>query len=181
VSANVEEARQQIRAAFAEVAHPGEGTIGHCGRCHHEADVQIVEAVEGWPALSTSALHGLSLAFFSPEGFRFVLPALMLHVLTVWNSDDPAVDSTVWGLGPAVLWDRAATENEGPLPEGQSPAEATAVWYSKVRVLTTEQRGAVMSFLGALAALAESDEYLREDAQKALNWWKTWTPDEPAA
>jgi hypothetical protein len=178
VSVSVDTVRDRIWAAFAGTAHPGEGQVAHCSRCEDEMDVQIVEAVESWAALTPADLRGISLAFFSPEGFRFTLPALMLHVLSVWNSDDPAVDATVWGLGPAALWD---TEDEGNLPERNATPEASAAWYSKVRVLTADQRSAIVSFLGTLADLAQSDEYLRQDALKAQNWWMQYKPDEPAA
>lgn len=167
----VDIARDRIRAAFAEVAHPGPGRVEHCGRCSHEADVQQLEFTSSWEAIPEYVLQGMSLAFFSPEGFRFALPALMLHALRVWDSSDQAVDFAVWGLGPPDLWDSEVPESEREWWDRKASAESVAEWHAKIRILDADQRGAVASFLEALAEVADSDEILREDARKALAWW----------
>jgi uncharacterized protein DUF6714 len=158
-SGTVDTVRGEIREAFRGVVNPDKPARAHCPRCEDEADVQRLEFVQQWNEIPAETLFNMSLAFFSPAGFRFALPALMLHALDHPDSRGSEVDCVIWGLAPSSVWD-ASRSDEGA--------------RDKLRCLESldaAQRAAVVAFLGAMTNLGTADEYMREDAAKALAWW----------
>jgi hypothetical protein len=167
-TATLDVVQQSIRDAFRGVPNPTQERRAHCSRCSDEIDVQRLEFVARWDEIPPETLFNMSLASFSPEGFRFALPALMLHALDQPDSTGLEVNNVIWGLAPSAVWDPGKVED----PVDRRPCFAS---------LDGPQRAAVIAFLTAMANMSPADELTREDAAKALAWWVRTDDPSPAA
>jgi Family of unknown function (DUF6714) len=95
-----------------------------------------------------------ALSFLSPVGLRHFIPAYMGFALRRLDSGAAAVDSTIWSLAP-VFYDDPGIQD---------------FVISKLATLTEPQRAAVVAFLEAVCAGGE--EYVAEQAGRALGWWR---------
>ena len=137
--------REQIREAFQDVANPSQERRAHCSRCCQEIDVQQLEFVTRWDEIPQETLFNMSLSFFSPEGFRFALPALMVHALDQPDSGGCEVDNVIWSLAPPDVWDPGRSEDTGDRRRC-------------LAFLDDVQRAAVVTFLAAMVDLSAADE-----------------------
>ena len=78
----------------------------------------------------------------------------MRFTLRHLDSGAAAVDSTIWSLAPVFYEDAGIQE----------------FTVSKLSSLSDDQRAAVVAFLDAVRELG--DDYVTEQAGKALSWWR---------
>lgn len=151
----IEEARSRILTAFGKTSYPGDGHLLHELSTAAE-EVEEFRGLTNWKAIPAEVLtrNNGSLAFFSPEAFRFYLPAYMLHALDHFAEGEAEVDNTIYCLEP---------------PAG----DLLDYWRSRVEALDRAQREAVVAFLEAVSALDhESDRLLRGNAEAGLRYWR---------
>ena len=145
----------QIDEAFADAPRPPNDGLLH-ERCMDDNDIARLYPFGHWSELPDDAVESeyAALSFLSPDGFRHFIPAYMSFALRHIGSGAAAVDSTVWSLAPVFY------EDEGLRDFAES----------KLTSLTDAQCAAVTAFLEAVRELG--DDYLSEQAGKALAWWR---------
>jgi hypothetical protein len=151
----VHSALAEIDEAFGDAPRPPNDALLH-ERCMDDRDIVRLYPVEHWRELPDELVESeyAALSFLSPEGFRHFIPAYMGFTLRHLRSGAAAVDSTIWSLAPIFYEDPGIGE----------------FVVSKLSALTHEQRAAVIAFLEAVRELG--DNYLTEQAGKALAWWR---------
>jgi hypothetical protein len=151
----VHRALAQIEEAFADAPRPPNDALLH-ERCMDDNDIVELYRIEHWRDLPDERVETeyAALSFLSPDGFRHFIPAYMGFALRRLDSGAAAVDSTIWSLAPVFY------EDEGL-------KDFTA---SKLSTLTEKQRAALIAFLEAAAE--DGDDYVAEQAGKALAWWR---------
>ena len=129
--------REQIIAAFEDTPHPGDDNIS-VGTCDDEGTAAYFSG-KTWRGHTPEVLrwHDSSLRFFTPEAFRYFLPAYMLGTL-----EDPEEADVV----PGSIWSSLLVERHlydpqidcEPRQGSLSPPERQAV-AEFVRYLSDEQ------------------------------------------
>jgi hypothetical protein len=125
----LERLKSKIKQAFAEAEYPGDDQIlydrDHCLECQQvAADFQG----QSWPQMPFKILRFNRESFgsqFTPEGFRFYLPAYLLAAL----EDGDVLEYTLFSLLPL------------------DKPDSVARWREKVQGLSAEQRHIVREFL----------------------------------
>lgn len=150
---------QQIIAAFSERRYPGDGHLVYDTSGQHLECDQIARAFEGkhWNSLSPSFIfsHNSALSFFSPEAFRYYLPAFLLAAITDIDAADIAVDSTISNL---------------TVPDD---ANLLASFWENISGLTESEKKAIQAFLEFMRDVHGND-YPRWGPQEALRrYWAT--------
>ena len=145
---SVDDAIEQIRAAFAADERPDDAALLH-PRCRDDMDLEGLYEVGHWSEVPDELVVSeyAALAFLSAEGFRHFIPAYLIWVLRHPDAGDAVVDSTIWAF----------------LPDIYDPALAGFV-RSKWAALDVEQRAAITSFLRTMR-----DRH--PDAERALTAW----------
>ena len=151
----MEEALARIEAAFADAPRPSDEDLLH-ERCFDDNDIVRLYPVAHWRELPDELVESeyAALSFLSPDGFRHFIPAYMGFTLRHLTSGAAAVDSTIWSLAPVFYADAGLKD----------------FVVSKLASLTEDQRAAVIAFLDSIRELG--DEYLAEQAGKALGYWR---------
>lgn len=147
---------REIEAAFAQVEHPGDQSLLH-SQCmdDHDIDIEDFYGDIHWRDVPDDIIerNNASLRFFSPEAFRFYLPAFLTWVLRNFAATDSfTVDSTIYSLDPG-------DDDLGDFAK------------SKYSLLDHRQRTAVANLLNYLKANGQG--MVDEDAvKKALLLWQ---------
>jgi hypothetical protein len=97
----VEDVLAQIDAAFSDVPRPANHDLLH-PNCFDDNDIAALYDVSSLRDLTDAMVENeyAALAFFSPEGFRFFLPAYLTFSLRHPTSGAAAVQSTLMSLSP---------------------------------------------------------------------------------
>lgn len=150
--ANVDGIIAQIASAFADVPRPTNDELLH-PNCFDDNDIAALYEIEDWRDLSDSMVENEygALAFLSPEGFRFFIPAYMSFTLRHPESGAAAVQSTLMSLSPE--YDQMFTP-------------------SKFAMLDAAQSAAVIAFLEAMSTYEDVDEAL-------VYWYERSESDRP--
>jgi hypothetical protein len=127
--------RQRIEAAFADAQPPDERniTVCNCVECN-----EIAATFQGkhWNEIPLDLLryNSEAMCFFTPEAYRYYLPAYMMASLQDYIAADTITEFIVYGL--------------------IAPAEASRVqvYRQKMEGFTSLQRNAIESFLQFLKA-----------------------------
>ena len=151
---DLEAAAARVEAAFADVPRPGNPELLHPD-CADDMDIEHLYAVSSWRELGDREVIGgyAALAFLSPAGFRYFVPAYLLWVLRNPDSAEAVVDSTVWAFH-AEMYD----------------ASLRPFVRSKWELLDGPQRDAVAAFLEAMTPH-------QPDAATTLAAWRAWWSD----
>jgi hypothetical protein len=155
----VHRALAQIEEAFADAPRPPNDELLH-EQCMDDNDIVELYPIEHWRDLPDERVESeyAALSFLSPDGFRHFIPAYMGFALRRLDSGAAAVDSTIWSLAP-VFYDDPGLKD---------------FTVSKFSTLTDDQCAAVIAFLEAVRELG--DDYVAEQAGKALAWWRERNP-----
>jgi hypothetical protein len=150
----VRSALAQIEEAFADAPRPPNDALLH-EQCMDDNDIVDLYPIEHWRDMPDDLVETeyAALSFLSPDGFRHFIPAYMDFALRRLESGAAAVDSTIWSLAP-VFYDDPGLKD---------------FTVSKLSTLTEAQRAAVIAFLEAVGE--HGDDYVAEQAGKALAWW----------
>jgi hypothetical protein len=91
----------QINEAFASVPRPTNDDLLH-PNCFDDNDIATLYEVRDWRDLSDKMVENeyAALAFLSPAGFRFFIPAYMSFSLRNPSGGAAAVESTLMSLSP---------------------------------------------------------------------------------
>ena len=145
----------QIDAAFGDAPRPPDEELLH-EQCMDDNDIVRLYPVRHWREMPDELVETeyAALSFLSPDGFRHFIPAYMGFTLRRLDSGAAAVDSTIWSLAP-VFYEDAAMQD---------------FTVSKLASFSDSQREAVGGFLEAV--IDEGDDYVAEQAGKALSWWR---------
>jgi hypothetical protein len=151
----VHSALAQIDAAFGDARRPPDDQLLH-ERCMDDNDIVRLYPVPHWREMPDDLVETeyAALSFLSPDGFRHFIPAYMGFTLRRLDSGAAAVDSTIWSLAP-VFYEDAAIQD---------------FTVSKFATLSEPQREAIVAFLEAVIEIG--DDYVTEQAGKALSWWR---------
>jgi hypothetical protein len=151
----VRKALGQIELAFRDAPRPSNDDLRH-ERCMDDNDIVRLYPVAHWREMPDELVESeyAALSFLSPDGFRHFIPAYMGFTLRHLTSGAAAVDSTIWSLAPVFYADAGLKD----------------FVVSKLASLTEDQRAAVIAFLDSIRELG--DEYLAEQAGKALGYWR---------
>jgi hypothetical protein len=151
----VHSALAQIDAAFGDAPRPPDDQLLH-ERCMDDNDIVRLYPVPHWREMPDDLVETeyAALSFLSPDGFRHFIPAYMGFTLRRLDSGAAAVDSTIWSLAP-VFYEDAAIQD---------------FTVSKFATLSEPQREAIVAFLEAVIEIG--DDYVTEQAGKALSWWR---------
>ena len=94
----------EIKGAFTDVPHPGDDLMLH-PQCMDDNDVEEFYGGIHWHDVPGEIIerNNASLCFFSPEAYRFYLPAYLIWVLNNFaTSNSFTLDSTIYSLAPEV-------------------------------------------------------------------------------
>jgi len=127
--------RELIESAFADVPYPGDNSIALHQDCFECEELRVYLRGKTWRDLSFPKLHDFhaSLPHLTPEAFHYFLPGYMLAAITHWEEVDMIPYSIVQiGGYHDDAWNvkEEARENR--------------------KIFSTEQRGAIASWLGDL-------------------------------
>jgi hypothetical protein len=152
-----EELASQIEQAFANTPYPENGDVGY--------ELEDIEGLH-WKEVPTSLLraHRDELSSFTPEGFRFFLPALLIAVILHPDQVDTLTWNIIGKLAP-------------PEPESDIRAELfdflEITFRQRVSVLSPEEKAAVRAFVEAYDQLEPLDDggYYTWAWERAWDFW----------
>jgi hypothetical protein len=148
-----DELRQLVEAAFAETKYPGDDRLVYDNSRDHLECNEVAAAFKGkhWKQISLETLrhHSAGIFFFTPEAYRFYLPAYLLAAALHYDEADTISDSVVFSLIPP------------------SDAKDAQSYLHRVEGFTTTQRKAIKRFLEFLKQQHPQDDVLG-DMDKAL-------------
>lgn len=142
-----------IGAAFFDAKYPNDDNIGRyevrhfIGKHWREVSIEQIQYVV------------FDLAMFSPEGFRYFLPGLLIHILSHPDPGDPLPDNIIWMLSPP------------------KPDDGFTTWFAKmVSEFTPQQREAVNAFVSSYKELNPSRVWSRMQSERerlelAMDFW----------
>ena len=143
--------------SFADVQYPGDEKLVSDNTGYHLECNQIKAAFKGrhWKEIPLELLryHSEALFFFTPEAYRFYLPAYLIAGSLHYPDADRIPDSIVFSLLPPS--DPQSIKIYGEIAE------------TRLKCLTQAQRKAVKSFLQFVKQQHPEDEALG-DVDKAL-------------
>ncbi len=160
-----EKIEQQIESAFAETPYPGDDLIS---KTMNDEVSRAFRAIH-WHDLSLKQIidYGMDLQAFTPEGFRFYLPAFLLAVLRYYGQVSTLPISLMHSLAP-------------PDPnlylkyqENQSPHNSVSDFLSRVSVFTLREKAAIRDFLLSYRRLYPEATREQRHLNRALEFWKT--------
>lgn len=183
----VEELRQTVERAFAERDYPGDERIadsdsryrdyeGHAVTAFHRGkrwqEITLRHLREDYEGDSTACL-----AFMTPEGWRYYLPAYLLIALE-WKESDAIGDTVVFALthprARVESYSRVATDL-GLEPEAVLATHSER-FEERMSDLREDELAAVRAVLEHIAALVDAENErlapgLPNDARVALESW----------
>jgi hypothetical protein len=120
------------------------------------AKLPLAEVTKQWDQVPFSELERGNVAHLDPDGFRYYIPALMLSVLSKYDSCSMRVIGTLSSL----------------YPNGDSLA------YYKLRydALSFEQKRAIACFMQALPKLVPLWNEDIKVAERAMRYWREFLP-----
>jgi hypothetical protein len=126
---------RQIEVAFATVPYPGDDRLVENPADWEAQEIAVAFRGRHWTALPPEVLrcHDSSLTYFTPEAYRFYLPAYLLASLRPY---DPSIDRI--HIHQRVVWSLTPPKHNGPDMDR---------FLRKVSDLTPEQKVAVRDFL----------------------------------
>ena len=144
-----DEALEAVERAFGDLERPSNAELHHADSSD-DTDIQPLYEMAHWKDMTDADVIGLyaALAFLSPEGFRYFIPAYLSYCLRNPESPEAVVDSTVWAFLPTMFV--------------SSLQDYVA---SKFSLLDDAQRAAVEAFLEAMVPF-------NQDAGRALEYWR---------
>jgi hypothetical protein len=149
---------REIESAFADTSYPGNSRIG-------TLELTAIFRQFHWRQVFPEMLFYFrdSIKSFTPEAFRFYLPAMMLGVLRYHDELDTLTDNLICSLA---------------LPEADAPAGS--YWYGKltqiVALMSPAEILAVYNFLLKCRELYPEwaySEYQEEELEEAIEFWST--------
>jgi hypothetical protein len=150
---------RDIEAAFADAPYPGDDNINLSE--HFGAAEDMIRCFKGrqWTEISAEELSDQRFAIFhfTPEAFRFFLPAYMRANLLV----GPEVMDTAWELTFGSL---------APPEEGDT--EGAVRYMARMEKLTPAERAAVRAYVDLYVAIETSYPDPRRD--RAVAFWSTF-------
>jgi hypothetical protein len=148
-----------IRKAFASSQYPGDNRLVYDNSGSHLECNQVADAFKGkhWADLPVDFLrrHADSMFFFTPEAYRFYLPAYLLAAVLSYRDADVIPNNLVHTFIPPA--------SEGPERER---------FESRTHGFDAQQRLATKMFLEFLSS-EHSQDFPRGDPQIALD--KYWS------
>ena len=127
---------EQVQRAFANVERPSNDELLH-PESADDMDLEPLYEIERWEDMTDADIENTysALAFLSPEGFRYFIPAYLIYCLKDPESPAAVVDSTIWSFMPEMyeeslrkyvaskysLFDRAQREAVGWFLEAMFP------------------------------------------------------------
>lgn len=148
-----ESLRREIEGAFADAKYPGDDKLVYDDSGGHLECNEVATAFKGkqWKEVPLDVLryHSAGLFFFTPEAYRFYLPAYLIAAALNYQDVDTLPGSLIFSLIP--------------------PADARdlASYRRRIEGLTPTQRKAIKSFMEFLKAQHPGDDPLG-DIDKAL-------------
>jgi hypothetical protein len=146
-----------IREAFVSVEYPGDDRLVYDTSGGHLECDGVAAAFKGkrWAELSVDFLrrHADSIFFFTPEAYRFYLPAYLLSIIGSYRESDVMPVTVLHSLTP---------------PEGST---RNTPFERRARVFDAQQRGAIRAFLQFLMD-KHSVDLPGYDPQAALAYWR---------
>ncbi len=158
-----ESVREDIAAAWAEEAYPGDDRIAYNTSARQEECNQVTGFFRGkhWRDITLESLAeeyggdgAACLAFMTPEAYRFYLPAYMLISIDHPGTGDVLADAAVGSLAP---W-------PDPTPRLQ------AWWAERVSDFSPAQRKVIVEFL---RFLRERYAWGPPQLAAALRYWES--------
>jgi hypothetical protein len=148
----LESARRSIEEAFAGVPYPGQGSLSYNPHSPDGEDLERAFAGKRRDQISPALmmLHGL--LFFSPEAFRYFLPAYLAAALDPGNLD--IRKDTVFSLAPL-----------------RQNVESVTDFKARVSHLTASERHAVRDFLLTIKELYSQDFAAEIPALDPAGFW----------
>jgi len=139
--------------AFGELKRPKDTELLHVD-CFDNSDIKPFYGEKHWREIPDEMIESQNgaLCFFSPQAFRFFLPAYMRYCLRNYvDSQSFSVDATIYALNPHGSGQKDFME-------------------SKWGLFSSDQLGVVVSFL---KFMSEQEEYVDADAAKSAlaNYW----------
>ena len=153
-----------IESAFSFSIYPGDSNLGES---HQEQDnIEIIDCFKGkhWRDVSPENVRAQSfnLYFFTPDAFRFFLPAFMRATLLHSEETDIA-----WGFTFGCL-----------VPPEEYVAEAMRTFMTRVEGFTPAQRNAVKAYVDLYVQIETSYPDPRRECAAAF-WAKFCTSSAP--
>jgi hypothetical protein len=149
--------RRRIAEAFSSAAYPGDDHLAASNDPAHVECARLALALRGqrWQDVPLDVLrHHYTLSFFSPEGFRYFLPAYVLACVDAYEDAGNIPDSLVFHLVP-------------PRPEGPELDRFLATMAG----LTRDQKQAIASFIEYMIAAHGRDDPLRDWPRALRRFW----------
>jgi len=158
----------EIKGAFADVEYPGDDRIGAFPGDEECVMLALDFRGKHWSGITAREIasggHHQGLLLMTVQAFVFYLPAYLLACVV-----EPR------GAGLDYVIDLLTG------PESEDPSRG-AFSEEKVRALDCRQRVAVRHFLEYIIdRYAKSDEFLVEDVERALKYWRQLTANGPGA
>lgn len=147
----------QIDSAFADVPRPVNDALLH-PNCFDDNDIAALYGVADWRDLSDAMVENeyAALAFLSPEGFRYFIPAYMAWTLRYPESGAAVVQSTIMSLSPE--YDQMFNP-------------------SKFTLFDETQTAAVVAFIETMTPYQKDDDglelWLRRGLDDGLHYWSS--------
>ena len=157
--AMAQEVAAEVEEAFATVPYPGDGRLVASATHWESADLVTAFRARSWKEVPLDVLftHRLSLPLFSPEAFRFYLPAYLIGALL----HSPELDT----LRENVLFLLTPPEAEG--------AQALR-FASRMGDLDQRQTAAIRRFVEL--CISEERSYPDPGRDRALAFWRDRQP-----
>jgi hypothetical protein len=148
-----ESLRREIEGAFANAKNLGDDKLVYDNSGGHLECNEVAAAFRGkhWKEIPLDVLryHSSGLFFFTPEAYRFYLPAYLIAAALYHDEADTIPGSVVFSLIPP------------------SDARDVQTYHRRMEGFTSSQRNAIKSFLEFLKAQHPGDDLLG-DLDKAL-------------
>ncbi len=149
----------EVAEAFARVSYPGDDRLLESPT--HWESASVLEAFRGkqWRSVALDVLftHRLSLALFSPEAFRFYLPAYLTAALLHSEAVDTLRENVFFLLTPS--------DSDG----------VRSNWLqARIALLDAKQKAAIRRFVELYVEREQS--YPDPHRQRALAYWHTLDP-----
>ena len=152
----IDNLRARIIAAFSSVPRPSKENIARhqCEKCE---ELRNVFGRLRWEAIEPEILEKYysKLSLFTPQAFRYFLPAYLLQSLEGFNDENIVCQFTIYSLAPI----------------GEEDDAARKWWLERIEEFTQEQKDVIAAFL-RLAVINRKLRVYREQAESGLkkNW-----------
>ncbi len=167
-----EKLARTIYQAFDGTPYPGDkNLIKNPSHCDEEAELAIHFAGQNWRRLHPDFLnnHYEALSFFTPEGFRYILPAFLILDVQGKANQDPVFHITD-GLFPKDNYGQPLKKQP---KKSLTPQELEPYAISKFKPFTAVERQAIIAYL---EFVRDQDPFNKERIDQAIqNYWNQST------